>query len=135
MPYSAGFGQFLGFKPYGDEFRMLRRYISQYFNSRDSAALHPLLADHVKILLKNLLDNPENFEDHFERCAFFALKVPIFIMMKRLGSGIIVKSTYGRDIASNDDDYVKLATNTTVTMASLGIPGLNPVDLFPFRES
>lgn len=65
----------------------------------------------------------------------FILKAPIFIVMKRMSSGIIVKSTYGREIASNDDDYVKLAAATMVAMASLGVPGLNAVDLFPFCES
>ena len=64
----------------------------------------------------------------------FTLKAPNLIVMKRLSSGIIVKSTYGREITSNNDDYVKLAAATMAAMTSLGVPGLNAVDLFPFRE-
>ena len=45
-----------------------------------------------------------------------------------------MKSTYGREIHSNEDDYVKLASDSVSSMTSLGVPGLNPVDLFPFRE-
>ena len=55
-------------------------------------------------------------------------------MIKRLSSGIIVKSTYGREIVSVDDDYVKLASDSVSSMTALGVPGLNPVDLFPFCE-
>ena len=65
----------------------------------------------------------------------FTQKVLIFTTVERLTSGIIVKSTYGREITSNDDDYVKLATNSVSAMTYLGVPGLNLVDLFPLCES
>ena len=51
-----------------------------------------------------------------------------------MSSGTIVKSTYGHEIMSNDDDYIKLAADAIIGVASLGVFGLNPVDLFPFRE-
>lgn len=57
----------LGFVRYGDDFRLLRRYISQYFNSIKHKSLYPLLEDQIKILLRNLLDDPEEFESHLER--------------------------------------------------------------------
>ena len=58
---------FLAFLHYNDDFRTARRYISQYFNSRAYASLYPLVADQVKILLKNLLEDPDNFESHVDR--------------------------------------------------------------------
>lgn len=35
---------------------------------------------------------------------------------------------------SNDDDYIKLAADAIIGVASLGVFGLNPVDLFPSRK-
>lgn len=64
---SAGFDKLLAFTHYGNEFRILRRQITQYFNSKNSESLYPLLADQVKIILKNLLYEPEKFEEHFDR--------------------------------------------------------------------
>lgn len=60
---------FLGFLRYGDDFRLARRFISQYFNSREHVYLYPLLAEQVKILLKNLLNDPDKFESHIDRWA------------------------------------------------------------------
>lgn len=57
----------LGFVRYGDDFRLLRRYITQYFNSIKHKSLYPPLEEQVKILIRNLLDNPEKFEAHLDR--------------------------------------------------------------------
>lgn len=58
---------FVALMRYGDEFRTVRRYVTQYFNSRQHITLLPLVSDQVKILLKNLLDDPERFENHIDR--------------------------------------------------------------------
>ena len=52
-----------------------------------------------------------------------------------MSSGIIVKSTYGYDIISSDDEYIKLAIRTAEELTSLGVPGLTVVDMFPLRTS
>lgn len=54
--------------------------------------------------------------------------------LSRLSAAIVVKSAYGHEILSNDDEYVKLAAVATSTALSLGAPGLNIVDLLPFCE-
>lgn len=46
----------------------------------------------------------------------------------------MVKSTYGHEITSIEDEYVKLAADAVTSTTALGIPGLNPIDLFPLRE-
>ena len=40
----------------------------------------------------------------------------------------MVKSTYGYDIESNDDEYIKLVSEGSIAIGSLGVPGLNLVD-------
>lgn len=63
----GGFEYFTAFLRYGSEFRESRRDISQYFNSREHVHLYPLFSQKLKILLKNLLDNPDNFLKHISR--------------------------------------------------------------------
>ena len=52
---------------YGEDFRKLRRWTTQYFNSRDHIAMLPLMKSQVKILLNLLLDEPVNFAEHLDR--------------------------------------------------------------------
>lgn len=52
-----------------------------------------------------------------------------------MSSGSVVKSTYGHEIASNNDEYIKLASNALIDVLSLGMIGLNYVDAFPFCKS
>ena len=51
--------------------------------------------------------------------------------MKRFFAGTVVKTTYGHEIMSNSDEYINLASNAANKVASLGVLGLNPVDLLP----
>lgn len=50
----------------------------------------------------------------------------------RSSAGVVVKSTYGYDILSNNDGYIKLAADALIANASLGTIGLNPIDVLPF---
>lgn len=54
--------------------------------------------------------------------------------MARSSAATVVKTTYGHEIKSNKDDYISLAADAIIGVASLGVLGLNPVDLLPFRE-
>ena len=63
-------------------------------------------------------------------CSRSYAKAPV-----RLTSGTVVKSTYGHDIKSNDDDYVKMASEAVIAATSLGMMGLTPLDFVPIRES
>lgn len=63
----GGLEFFTGFIRYGDDFRMLRRFTTQYFNSHDHYKMYPLLQTQVKILLRNLLESPYDFDAHLAR--------------------------------------------------------------------
>lgn len=63
----GGMEHLLAFVRYGDEFRLGRRYISQFFNSREYVNLYPILEDQVKILIQNLYNSPEHFSAHLDR--------------------------------------------------------------------
>ena len=53
--------------PYGDRFRKHRRLMSQVLNSQAIGAYRELQTINVKVLLRSLLDRPENFEHHILR--------------------------------------------------------------------
>lgn len=44
-----------------------------------------------------------------------------------------MRVTYGHQILSDDDEYVKLANISLESVSEVGVPGGTPVDLFPIR--
>ncbi|KAH8114941.1 cytochrome P450 [Phellopilus nigrolimitatus] len=101
--------------PYGDRSRTQRRLMQQYLSPQAVNSLRPLQAEQVRILLKNLLDFPEEFRHH----------------INQMSSASLVKFTYGHDIVSGEDKFVNLAIDATSRGTAAGIPGMTPVDLFP----
>lgn len=68
MPsYRVGFSGMLAQTRYGEDFRKLRRWTTQYFNSRDHINMFPVMKGQVKILLNLLLEEPSNFAEHMDR--------------------------------------------------------------------
>ena len=65
--YRVGFSGMLAQTRYGEDFRKLRRWTTQYFNSRDHINMFPVMKSQVKILLNLLLDEPSNFAEHMDR--------------------------------------------------------------------
>ena len=59
---------------------------------------------------------------------------PIRFIRSRFTAGTVVKSTYGHEVKSNDDELVQLATEAVIAATSLGMMGLTPVDFAPFCE-
>ena len=44
-----------------------------------------------------------------------------------------MKIGYGYQILSDDDEYIKIAENSSLAVASSGTPGMTPPDLLPIR--
>ncbi|KAI5119695.1 hypothetical protein M0805_003580 [Coniferiporia weirii] len=111
-----GWGNMLAFSDRSDRFRIQRRFMHQYLNSRASASLHPIQTEQVRTLVRNLSVSPRNFHEH----------------VGRFSSASVVKLTYGHDILSDNDEFINLATVATARGTAAGTPGMTPVDLFPF---
>ncbi|KAH8114938.1 cytochrome P450 [Phellopilus nigrolimitatus] len=105
----------LPFIRYGDRFRTQRRLMQQYLNSHAVISLRPLQAEQVSILLKNLLNCPEEFRHH----------------INQMSTAGLVKFTYGHNIVSGEDKFINLAVDATSRGTAAGIPGMTPVDIFP----
>ncbi|CAA7262652.1 unnamed protein product [Cyclocybe aegerita] len=100
---------------YGPRFRKHRRFINQVFNQRAISAFRPLIEKEILVLLDHMLSNPEDFVDHYRRFA----------------AATILKITYGHDILSVDDLFVRLAERAGTLTTESGSAGANIVDFFP----
>uniref|UniRef100_A0A8H8CJB8 Cytochrome P450 n=1 Tax=Psilocybe cubensis TaxID=181762 RepID=A0A8H8CJB8_PSICU len=100
---------------YGPRFRKHRRFINQVFNHRAIAAFRPLQMKETVILLESMLHNPDHFVDHFRRFA----------------AATILKITYGHDVVSVDDLFVRLAERAGSLTVEAGSAAANLVDFFP----
>ena len=45
-----------------------------------------------------------------------------------------MRITYGHQITSEEDPYVKIAERITYIVTNGGLPGTTPIDFFPFRR-
>lgn len=54
----------LSLMPYGEVWRQHRKLCHQNFNVQASKQYEPIQMKKVRVLLQNLLDTPEKFEDH-----------------------------------------------------------------------
>lgn len=52
-----------------------------------------------------------------------------------MSAAVIVKLTYGHEILTNDDSYVKLAAKALGDLLNLGVTGITFVDLIPIRKT
>lgn len=109
--------------------------MQQYLSSHAVVSLRPLQAEQISILLKNLLNCPEEFRNHINQLvAEMLLFVAVISRLSRMSAAGLMKLTYGHNIVSGNDKFVSLAIDTTTRGIAAGIPGMTPVDFFPIRE-
>lgn len=121
--------------PYGEQLRVQRRFYHEAISSRAIQSLKPTQTKMVTRLLNNLLNEPEQFHKHVFRYVgqFIHTIAAIPNSPTRMSAAIILKVTYGRDIAE-DDDLVKTIAAAVVGGTDTGMPGLALIDFFPFCE-
>ncbi|KAL9710527.1 hypothetical protein Ac2012v2_006061 [Leucoagaricus gongylophorus] len=103
---------------YGQRFRRHRRWINHVFNVRSVIHLRPLQLAETLVLLNGLITDPDNFVNHF----------------KRYAAATILNITYGRDVKSVDDHFVKLADRAATLTVESGSPAATLVDFFPLMR-
>jgi len=64
---SLGFVQALVFLEYGEDFRLHRRMMSKYFVKDKILEHHPIQVREARILVRNLVSNPDKRSDHLVR--------------------------------------------------------------------
>jgi hypothetical protein len=99
----------------GPKFRKHRRFINQVFNQKAVLAFRPLQEKEVLILLDGLLHDPDRFVDHFRRYKilfFYVDAIGAAERVCRFAAAVILKITYGHDILSVDDLFIRLGQSS-----------------------
>ncbi|KAF8073626.1 cytochrome P450 [Lyophyllum atratum] len=111
-----GLADILVFVGYGNDLRMYRKMLHQYFSKDKARSHHPIQAREARLLAQNVLLNPQRLRD----------------LLVRFATAIIIEIAYGHQIVSDDDPYIKLGDDISLASANSGPPGGTPVDIFPF---
>ncbi|GLB43241.1 putative cytochrome p450 [Lyophyllum shimeji] len=111
-----GIGDLLVVVDYGKEFLMQRKMVQQYFHKEKCQDYRPVQLREARLFVQNLLSTPDHWSD----------------LLFRFTTAIIIDITYGRQVVSIDDPYVKIAEACAGVAAEAGAIGGTPVDLFPF---
>ncbi|KAF5325314.1 hypothetical protein D9619_009793 [Psilocybe cf. subviscida] len=88
--------------PNNDVWRRWRKVLHLGFHSRQAASYNEIQSMESKVVLKQLLDDPSDFEKHFQRFA----------------GSVAVSVTYGRRIKTSDD-WIPTERETTIWQTSL----------------
>ncbi|KAF8977340.1 cytochrome P450 [Cyathus striatus] len=114
--FRMGWFPIVTFLPYGKQFQRHRRILQEYLHQKQCLSYHPLQTQYARRLLVNLSDDPNKCIKHLQMFA----------------AALIVKVTYGRDIRSDDDPYLKFSDEALDSLVFCGSPGSTPIDFMPF---
>ncbi|KIJ26608.1 hypothetical protein M422DRAFT_191996 [Sphaerobolus stellatus SS14] len=108
----------IGFQHYGPSWRTHRRTMHSRFHSGASGAYNPIEKKHTRLLLRNLLHEPEAFTQH---------------LLFNAGA-IIIEIAYGMNLKDKDDPYLSKAQQVVRAMDETAVPGAFLVDLIPWLK-
>ncbi|KAG6819996.1 hypothetical protein H0H93_006699, partial [Arthromyces matolae] len=107
------------FLHYGKQFSTQRKLLQSYLNKNECVKYHPFQTREARVLVQNLLVDPESREN----------------LLSRFATAIVIRLVCGHQIASDDDPYIRMAKEVGATAANSGPPGSTPVDFFPFLRN
>ncbi|PIL26282.1 hypothetical protein GSI_12038 [Ganoderma sinense ZZ0214-1] len=109
----------LPFLRYGERFRKHRRWMHDAVGSKASLLKYrPMQIREAHLLLRNLLETPDNFIEHLYRYV----------------AGTLLEITYGQRLTSMNDLIVQLAERAVIATNESGSPGSMVVDFFPILK-
>ncbi|KAI0318406.1 CyP450 monooxygenase [Amylostereum chailletii] len=83
----------LALLPYGERWRSMRRAFHTYFQPSATPTFHPLLLKAAHTVLRNLLEQPEDYHQH----------------LRHMANYITLSIGYGLDVKPRNDPYVHIA--------------------------
>ncbi|KAG2117410.1 cytochrome P450 [Suillus cothurnatus] len=112
-------GMSIGFTPFGDRFRRMRRALHSHLQPKAAEAYQPLQMSHAKNIVLGVLDNPRNLRHH----------------VITYSATIILKVTYGKNTpTSATDPEVIEALQMMRRFIEILRPGLYLVDSIPWLK-
>ncbi|TDL16829.1 cytochrome P450 [Rickenella mellea] len=109
-------GIFIAFSGYGELWRRMRRAAHEGLNIRASETYQPLQEEESAVLVSNLLQEPDEWDDH----------------LKRSAASTVLSAVYGLPpIASKDDPLVTRINDLMHRLVRAALPGAYLVEIFP----
>ncbi|KDR69746.1 hypothetical protein GALMADRAFT_160252 [Galerina marginata CBS 339.88] len=105
----------VGLLPYGELWRFHRKICQQNFSRKVAPKYHAVELEKVHQMLRNLLNTPENFDDH----------------NKMLSISIPMAAMYGYDVKSFDDPCIVAANQSFILGNYLLLPGSTYINILP----
>ncbi|KAF9461370.1 cytochrome P450 [Collybia nuda] len=103
---------------YGKRFQQHSQLMQPYLAKNKVEDFRPILIRESRVLLQNLNADEKRRDD----------------FVRRFSTAIVLRITYGQNITTDDDPFVKITLEAGRTMANGGPPGSTPVDFFPFLK-
>ncbi|KAI2627949.1 cytochrome P450 [Hypomontagnella submonticulosa] len=110
-----GWGLTLTFLPYGPRFRLHRSVLQTGFTKTAITNYRPIQEDEARQAVSRLLKRPEDWD----------------FSIRRFASAIVLRIGFGVTVKSDDDPYIKIASDAGVATGGGGNPGTALVDYFP----
>ncbi|KAI8939661.1 hypothetical protein NX059_003418 [Plenodomus lindquistii] len=107
------------FMPYGPRWRSIRKHSHTLLNLSASVKYQPIQDFESKVLLKQLLENPNEFMS----------------INRRYSASVIMLVTYGYRIPSWDDPLIKRIYGVLERFTEMTAPGAYAIQSFPFLSS
>ncbi|RDB17679.1 hypothetical protein Hypma_001255 [Hypsizygus marmoreus] len=104
--------------PYGKRFQRHRRMMHEHLMPDRSERYRPIQLRKSRVLLQNLLTNEAEREQ----------------IILRFSTAIIMQVSFGHQVNSDDDIYVKIAQESGDIVNNAGPSGSTPIDFFPFLQ-
>ncbi|CAL1697455.1 unnamed protein product [Somion occarium] len=119
MTELMGWKNVLTHTPYGDEFRLQRKWIQEAFQTKAALdSYRALQRREVNVVLANLLSSPNAFMAHFTR----------------FSASVIMEICYGHRVTSDHDKFIHIAERAATATVTAGSAGSMLVDFFPILK-
>ena len=106
----------LTFLRWGPKFKLHRRVLQRAFTPTSCVSYRALQERETKTLLKGLLAKPAEWETS----------------LRRFATAVVMGIGFGIDIKTDEDPYIKIATDASYALGHGGAPAGTPVDFVPF---
>ncbi|KAJ6566447.1 cytochrome P450 [Mycena capillaripes] len=110
-----GWSEFVAFMDHGEPWRARRKLFHETFNVGAANQFYPQLRAATHSLLRSILRDPQNLMGH----------------LRHMPGKLIMDVTYGIEVLSSSDPYVKIAEEAMHGLSVASVPGNFLVDIIP----
>ncbi|WXC65237.1 hypothetical protein SNK03_011043 [Fusarium graminearum] len=111
-----GWGKTLTFLPFGKSWQMHRKFLQTSFSNTNVRQWYNLQMTETHRTVKGIMARPDTWETS----------------LRRFAVAIVLQVSYGMEVPSDDDPYIRIANDAMYATGNGGVPANSLVDLVPF---